>query len=176
MAGPNFDVIVGLRDPTSEVEVSRAISRAAVAKGFGLIFGISLIRCLYKSEGEMLEDLSREVTNPVVFSITSSPTATDAMELFERQLNPTRGANPKDAAVLRFMDDLFAIHQAKEIIFILWESMLPSAKFMPRHIMAESEFRNWIMDYYKIDSGDSAEGAEGIFLVKRRDSFEAGKR
>ena len=168
-----MDVIVGLDDPTSEVEVSRAIYRAAAAKDFGLIFGTVQIRRLYKSEGEMLEDLSREVENPMVFSITSSPTATDAMEFFEQQLNPRTGAKPRDAPLLQFLDNLFAIEQAKEIIFVVWDGMIPSAKFMPRHNVSESEFRSWISDYYTIDSSDSAEGAEGIFIVMRRKSFEA---
>jgi hypothetical protein len=166
MAGPNLDVLLGLREGVQPVDVSIKISRVASSKGLGLIFGTALLRRLYSREGEMLDKLSKEIRNPLIFTVTSNPLATDAFDLFENQVNPWTRVKPSRTTLLEFFDELWLIEGISGTWLIVWDSIEPSAENLPKYEMRKEDLEAWIIDYYKKDLGDSASGAEGIFHIR----------
>ena len=161
-------MVLGLAEGASPVEVSKKILAAAASKGLGLIFGTTLIRRMYDTEGRMLDDLSSEIKNPLVFTITSNPLATDAFEIFEKQLNPWTVAHRDRSELLRFLEELWAVDGIAERIFVIWESMIPSARDMPQYAMNVKDFQSWLLGYYKKElTGAGKGGGQGIFRLKQ---------
>ena len=85
MAGPSLDIILSLRKGSIREHVSKKISELVSGYGFGLLNGVESIRQLYEQEGKVLEQLSTEIENPLIISVTDNPKATDAWEIFQRQ-------------------------------------------------------------------------------------------
>jgi hypothetical protein len=163
MAGPALDIIASLRKGSNKEIVSEKISELVARYGFGLLSGTDPIRRLYDQEGRMLEQLSVEVENPLVISITDNPKATDAWEIFERQLHPLY-ADPEKAKILKVLAELWSLEEIQAAVFII---MRVDAEFLPRYEMTFEEFLKSLARYQEKENVNFGRGGRGIFKVTK---------
>ena len=163
MSGPALDVITSLRKGSNKESVSKKISELVERYGFGLLKGIEPIRRLYEQEGKLLENLSSEVENPLVFSVTDNPGSNDAWEIFQRQLHPLY-AEPEKAMILRFLEELWSLAEIQAAIFIL---LRVDTDFLPRYEMPFEAFLVSLTRYQEREHVNIPGGGRGIFKVRK---------
>jgi len=172
MAGECIEVISSLLNNASPADVSTKILRRAASHNLGVLFGTKPIRDQYEKDRQAIERLARQVKCPLIFTVTSGPSATDVGEIFDKQLNPWReGAKPEEAELLKFLQEVWNLEEIDGAIFLIYEELSPSSSILPHYQMAFSQFRDWITRYYNIDTanrGAGKAGAEGIFTVRKK--------
>lgn len=161
MAGPSLDIILSLRKGSIREHVSKKISELVSGYGFGLLNGVESIRQLYEQEGKVLEQLSTEIENPLIISVTDNPKATDAWEIFQRQLHPLH-ADTEKAKILKFLTDLWSIKEIQSGLFVI---LRVDTKFLPGYEMTFDEFLKSVASYQVKEHANRDGGGRGIFRI-----------
>jgi len=162
LAGPLFLVVLSPKKDATRSEIARRIAQSGAEHGVGLIFGGHLLRYVLKDDGKFVDDLLNESSRPIPFLITSDPLEYDAMDLFEKQLNSWRGADPSRAPLLRFLQEVLSFGDIEKAVAVVWDSMVPDSRLMPTYRVDISQFLNSIRDYYRNQVG----GPEGIYRIR----------
>jgi len=167
LSGPGFDVILSLPEGSDRINVSRKILEIVAKYGLGAIFGVTMIRSLYDKEAQLLDELARESSSPIIFTVNSNPLATDINDTFEHQLNPWRGSQPAEAPFLKFVGEMLSLPDVGHALVVVWDNMEPS-RHMPRYEMGIEGFLSWVRDFYQTQLSKSGKGgANGIFRVSK---------
>jgi hypothetical protein len=168
MAGPIFDGVLSLAEGTDHEQFAMTVLRRALEHGYGLLFGKELLRSLDPAEGATLDRLEAEIARPFTLSITSGLLATDAMRIFESQLNPWRNLDPERADILVFLRELWSLDPIREAFFVIVERTIWSETKMPRRTLSFDQFIRHLVSYYKNSLRKTEVGnVEGIFQVRK---------
>lgn len=162
MAGPLFLMVISPKDKASRSEIARRIAASGAGHGVGLIFGGYLLRYVLKDDEKFVDDMLKESDRSIPFLITSDPLEYDAMDLFEGQLNSWRGADPSQAPLLKFLQEILSFGDIEKAVAVVWDSMVPDSRSMPAYQLNAGQFLNSIRNYYQNQIG----GPEGIYRIE----------
>ncbi len=166
MAGPFFLGLFSIAR-SNRVEVARALVRSSANHNIGLILGESQVKCVLKSNSSFVDDILRELDNPLPFLVTSNPLDYDVMTVFENELAPWNKTESRNASLLAFLREIWSIDGVGEFIVAIWDFMVPDIA-MRRLSLSFEKFLEWLRNYYHIEHAqDQSGGAQGIFLIHK---------
>src|SRR6266851_7552835 len=91
MAGPFFLVLASLKKGADHIAVSRKLAKHGAENEIGLTFSAYQVRHVLEYVRSFFDALMKEISEPLVFLVTSYPGENDVMDMFEEQLNIWRG-------------------------------------------------------------------------------------
>jgi hypothetical protein len=100
LAGPLFLALTSVRGNT-KIDVARKIARAGAENNIGLIFGEDVVQFILRDYPGFVEDMMKHSSQAIVFLVTSHPLENDVMDLFEQELNPSRGGRSQQIKTLK---------------------------------------------------------------------------
>jgi hypothetical protein len=92
--------------------------------------------------------LTKEVSDPFVFLVTSYPGENDVLDIFEEQLNIWRGADPSKSNLIKFLRAVWALTEIEDMIVALWDPMVIEIGSMSDYTMTFDEFIDRLKNYY----------------------------
>lgn len=166
MAGPVLWILLGVRAGSDPVAVSRVIAKLASDRGYGTVFGSELIGHWDAGERRSLELLEKEFSPSFVASITSHPLQTNAAELFDEELGPSRPVNTRQHGFLDFVKRVADIPDARSVVFVVSEDPWMSHE-LPRRRISIDDFLAHLSRYSFMQADSGLEyGGDGIFILR----------
>ncbi|MBO0888287.1 hypothetical protein J2P12_04220 [Candidatus Bathyarchaeota archaeon] len=137
-----------MKKGTDRVAFSKRLSKLAVESDVGLIIGSFLVSRVLESDRKFIEGILTRVSQPFVFLITSYAGENDVMDLFEEQLNPSRGADPSKSSLIGFLKAVWSLSEIESTTVAIWDSAVPSLEGTPWHTITLDQLIERLMNYY----------------------------
>ncbi len=169
MAGPLFLALASVRG-NAKIDVARKIARAGAENNIGLIFGEDVVQFILRDYPGFVEDMMKHSSQAIVFLVTSHPLENDVMDLFEQELNPSRGVDPSKSRVLRFLKEVWSINEIRELLVAMWDLKSPSYEDLRKRELSFDDFCAWVRNWYGWESKLKLKqqgSPEGIFKIVR---------
>lgn len=148
MSGPFFLVLANLEKGTDRIAFSRKLCKLAAENDIGLIVGKFLVGHVLEEDDRFFKNILARVSQPFVFLVTSYAGENDVRDLFEEQLNPSRGADPSKSNLLAFLKAAWSLRQIEIITAVLWDSAVPVLEGTPWLTITFDEFIEKLVHYY----------------------------
>lgn len=166
MAGPFFLALASLRNDADRITVSRKLAKFGAENEIGLTFGVYQVRQVLEDFRDFFDALTKEVSEPLVFLVASYPGENDVMDIFEEQLNTSRGADPSKSSLVRFLYGVWSFDEIEGMLVALWDSMVIELRSSLDYTLTFEEFIDRLKNYYS--KHRPFPGPEGLFRMSKR--------
>ena len=174
MVGPYFLALASLKRDARRIAVSRKSAKYGVENEVGLTFGVYQVRQVLEDVRNFFDALTKEISEPFVFLVTSYPGENDVLDIFEEQLNIWGGADPSKSSLIKFLREVWSLDEIEDMIVALWDSMVIELGSMSDYTMTFDAFIDRLKNYYS--KHRTSPGPEGLFRISKGSPDQVAER